>query len=829
MTRRYIRWFRDLTLDDLPLVGGKNASLGELYRELSAAGVRVPEGFAVTADGYRAIVEDSGLGDRIAPLLRPIDGRDVAALARAGAAIRALVESAPWPPELERAVLDAYAALGEGPPGGVSVAVRSSATAEDLPEASFAGQQETFLGVRGAAELVAACRRCFASLFTDRAIAYRLDHGFDHLAVRLSIGVQRMVRSDLGVSGVMFTLDPDSGFPGVVLIEAAYGLGEAVVGGQIDPDSFWLFKATLGRGPGAILKRVVGAKSWKLVLGPDGRPQRAPVEPGDAAVLSLRDEEAVELARAALAIETHYSRRRGEPTPMDIEWARDGADGRLYILQARPETVHRALRPQALEIFTLATTDAAPVVTGKAVGQKIGVGPARLVRARGDLERFQVGDVLVAPMTDPDWEPVMKRAAAIVTDRGGRTCHAAIVSRELGVPCLVGTERATAAIAAGDVVTVSCAQGETGAVYRGALPFERRRVDVSQLPRPATRVMLNVGNPDQAFRLAGLPNDGVGLARIEFIIANAVRAHPMALLHPDRITDAATRAEIAALVRGHGSGAEYFVDRLAEGVGLIAAAFHPKDVIVRLSDFKSNEYAGLPGGRDFEPVEENPMLGFRGAYRYVHPRYREAFALECRAMRRVREDLGLTNLKLMIPFCRTPAEGRRVVAELAAHGLRRGEDGLEVYVMCEIPSNVILAAEFAAIFDGFSIGSNDLTQLTLGLDRDSALVAPLFDERNPAVLQLVADVIGRARAHGRKIGICGQAPSDYPEFARFLVAQGIDSISLNPDAVVRGWETIAAAERETGAAGAPALAPTSPGCLLSTPSPGTADDRTRRA
>ena len=519
--------------------------------------------------------------------------------------------------------------------------------------------------------------------------------------------------------------------------------------------------------------------------------------------MSLGDADAVELARAALAIEAHYSRRRGEPTPMDIEWAKDGVDGRLYIVQARPETVHRSLR-KALEIFTLSEPDADAIVTGKAVGQKIGVGPVRLVRERADLQRFQPGEVLVAAMTDPDWEPVMKRAAAIVTDRGGRTCHAAIVSRELGVPCIVGTEHATSRIADGDPVTVSCAQGEVGAVYRGTLPFERRSVDLSRLPRPTTRVMLNVGNPDQAFRLAGLPNDGVGLARIEFIIANAVRAHPMALLHPDRVTDAATRAELAALVRGHASGSDYFVDRLAEGVAMIAAAFHPKDVIVRLSDFKSNEYAGLLGGYDFEPVEGNPMLGFRGAYRYAHERYREAFALECRAMRRVREDMGLTNLKLMIPFCRTPEEGRRVVALMASHGLRRGEDGLEIYVMCEIPSNVLLAREFAEIFDGFSIGSNDLTQLTLGLDRDSELVAPLFDERNPAVLSLVADVIRTARACGRKIGICGQAPSDYPEFARFLVQQGIGSISLNPDAIVRGMQTIAAAERESSSDAAPA-------------------------
>ena len=817
MSRRDIRWFRDLTLDDLPLVGGKNASLGELYRELSAAGVRVPDGFAITAEAYRALVEAGGLRDRIAGLLRDIDGRDVAPLAAAGAAVRALVESAPWPPGLEAAVREAYAALSEGAPGGVSVAVRSSATAEDLPEASFAGQQESFLGVQGADDLLRACRRCFASLFTDRAIAYRLDHGFDHLAVQLSIGVQRMVRADLGVSGVMFTLDPDSGFPGVVLIEAAYGLGEPVVGGRIDPDTFWLFKGTLARGTGAILKRVVGSKAWKLVLGPDGHPGRTDVAADEAAVLSLRDDEAVELARAALAIEAHYSRRRGEPTPMDIEWARDGLDGRLYILQARPETVHRALRPRAIAVFTLEAGGIPPLVTGKAVGQAIGVGAARLVRDRADMQRFQRGEVLVAAMTDPDWEPVMKRAAAIVTDRGGRTCHAAIVSRELGVPCVVGTERATTAIADGEIVTVSCAQGETGAVYSGALPFERRSVDLGQLPRPATAVMLNVGNPDQAFRLAGLPNDGVGLARIEFIIANAVRAHPMALLHPDRVTDAATRVQLDALVRGHASGGDYFVDRLAEGVAMIAAAFHPRPVIVRLSDFKSNEYAGLLGGRDFEPVEENPMLGFRGAYRYVHPHYREAFALECRAMRRVREDMGLTNLQLMVPFCRTPTEGRRVIAELGAHGLRRGEGGLEIYVMCEIPSNVVLAEEFADIFDGFSIGSNDLTQLTLGLDRDSALVAPLFDERNPAVLAMVADVIARAHARGRKVGICGQAPSDYPEFARFLVRHGIDSISLNPDAVVRGRETIAAAERETAAPGA-AVEATS-WRLHSTPSP----------
>jgi pyruvate,water dikinase len=791
----YVRWFRDLGIEDVAQVGGKNASLGELYRELRAAGVRVPDGFAITAHAYRQVVEASDVYPQLVDLLRGIDGRDVAALAAAGAAIRALIEAAPWPPALERAVRGAYATLSGGDPSGVAVAVRSSATAEDLPEASFAGQQETFLGVRGADALLRACRRCLASLFTDRAIAYRIDHGFDHLAVRLSIGVQRMVRSDVGAAGVMFTLDPDSGFRDVVLIEAAYGLGEAVVAGRIDPDAFWVFKPTLARGANAILKRTAGRKDWKLALGADGRPVRVDVGPEDVGALTLRDADVLELAHAALAIEAHYSRRRGEPTPMDIEWAKDGTDGRLYIVQARPETVHRAGAAGGFEVFALDAPATPPIVTGRAVGERIGAGPARLVRARADLVSVQPGEVLVAPMTDPDWEPVMKRAAAIVTDRGGRTCHAAIVSRELGVPCVVGTERATTLIPDGEVVTVSCAQGDTGVVYRGLVPFSRRHVERGALPRPTTKVMLNVANPEQAFRLAGLPADGVGLARIEFIMTNAVGIHPMAVLHCDRVTDPAVRAEIEARVSGYPERGAYVVDRLAEGVAMIAAAFSPRDVIVRLSDFKSNEYAGLLGGRDFEPVEENPMLGFRGAYRYAHERYREAFALECRAMRRVREDMGLTNVKLMVPFCRTPAEGRRVVELMAAHGLRRGEHGLAIYVMCEIPSNVLRAREFAAIFDGFSIGSNDLTQLVLGVDRDSALVAPVFDERDPAVLAIIADVIRIAHEGGATVGICGQAPSDYPEFAEFLVAQGIDSISLNPDALLRGLATIAAAEQ----------------------------------
>jgi pyruvate, water dikinase len=793
---RYIAWFEDVRLVDLPRVGGKNASLGELYGELTAAGVRVPNGFAVTGEAYAALLDQSGLRARVAALVKELSGDDLAALAKAGTELRQIILDAPWPDGLEQEVREAYATLaGEGGPDP-SVAVRSSATAEDLPEASFAGQQETFLGVRGADALVTACRRCFASLFTDRAIVYRSQHGFDHLAVRLSIGVQHMVRADLGAAGVMFTLDPESGSRDVVVINGAYGLGEAVVQGQLDPDEFWVFKPTLRAGHHAILKRALRLKGWKLALGVDGTPTRVDVPAEARSGPSLTDAEVLELARLGIAIEAHYSAKNGHPTPMDIEWARDGADGRLYILQARPETIHRAeVRPR-IQVFTLGPTAGFErLVSGKAIGQRIGVGRARRLRGPQDLARLAPGEVLVVPMTDPDWEPVMKRAAAIVTDRGGRTCHAAIVSRELGVPCVVGTERGTELVPEGETVTVSCAEGELASVYRGAVPFEQRTVDLANLPHRRTKVMLNVGNPGEAFRLGVLPTDGVGLARIEFIIASAVRVHPLALLHPERVSDREAREAIQALTHGYADPVEYFVDRLAEGVAIIAAAFYPRDVIVRLSDFKSNEYAGLVGGKVFEPDEANPMLGFRGAYRYAHPHYREGFALECRAMRRVRDEMGLTNVKLMVPFCRTPGEGERVVALMAEHGLRRGERGLEVYVMCEIPSNVIQAAEFARIFDGFSIGSNDLTQLILGVDRDSALVAPIFDERNPAVLKMVSSVIDAALAAGRKIGICGQAPSDYPEFTRFLVERGISSVSLNPDALIRGLEAIAAAER----------------------------------
>jgi pyruvate,water dikinase len=793
-----IKWFREIRLGDVAQVGGKTASLGELYGELGAAGVRVPDGFAVTADAYRALLDGNGLRDRLGAILKGVTGEDVTALATAGAELRRLVEAAPLPAGLEGAIVSAYRTLArEGGADHPAVAVRSSATAEDLPQASFAGQHESFLGVRGEAALLTACRRCFASIFTDRAIVYRIQNGFDHLSVFLSIAVQRMVACDRGSSGVMFTLDPDSGFPGVVLVNAAFGLGEAVVQGQLDPDEFWIFKPTLRTGHHALLKRKIVRKTWKLVMGAGGQPERVPVAAEAQRSASLSDQEALDLGRFAVAIEEHYSRRAGHPVPMDIEWARDADDGRLYILQARPETVHTAARRAVLEIFSLRPGGPRDrLVTGAAIGQRIGVGPTRRLRDPRDLEAFQAGDVLVASMTDPDWEPIMKRAAAIVTDRGGRTCHAAIVSRELGVPCVVGTGNGTELLPDGQLVTVSCAEGETGSVYAGALPVERRQVDLAAMPGTRTRVMLNVGNPGEAFRLAALPNDGVGLARIEFIIASFVRAHPLALLHPDRVRDPAARAEIDGLTAGYADRGEFFVERLAEGVATIAAAFHPKDVIVRLSDFKSSEYAGLVGGRDFEPEEGNPMLGFRGAFRYAHPRYRDAFALECRALRRVREQMGLANVKLMIPFCRTPAEGRRVLDLLAANGLVRGVNGLEVYVMAEIPSNAILVDEFAALFDGFSIGSNDLTQLVLGVDRDSELVAPEFDERNPAVLAMIGTIIDGARRAGRKVGICGQAPSDYPEMVRFLVGKGITSISLNPDAVVRGLEAVAAAEAD---------------------------------
>ena len=793
---KYIKRFRDIGIDDVPSVGGKNASLGEMVRELVPNGIRVPDGFAVTADGYRHFLRANRLDEEIRAALDGLNTHDIDNLQRRGSQVRHLILQAAFPADLEREILSAYELLereaaGRDSAARLDVAVRSSATAEDLPDASFAGQQETYLNVQGPGLLLDTCRRCFASLFTDRAISYRVDKGFDHFKIALSIGVQRMVRSDLACSGVMFSIDTESGFTDAVLINAAYGLGENVVQGAVNPDEFYVFKPTLMQGRRPIIRRSLGTKEFKLIydVGGSKMVRNVPVAEADRSRFALADDEVLELARWAVQIEKHYGGKRGRATPMDMEWAKDGRSGELFIVQARPETVQSQKRGDVLETFHLQQRGSV-IVTGRSVGDKIAAGPVRKIQSVQQLNQFQQGDVLVADKTDPDWEPIMKRAAAIVTNRGGRTCHAAIVSRELGVPAIVGTEHATERLTDAAEVTVCCAEGDTGTVYQGRLPFQVEKVDLAAMPRPRTKIMINVGNPDEAFGLSFLPNDGVGLARMEFIISNHIRVHPMALVEFDRLTDPTVKAEIAKLTAGYADKPRFFVDRLAEGVAMLGAAFYPRDVIVRMSDFKTNEYANLIGGKGYEPLEENPMIGFRGASRYYNPRYRDGFALECLAMRKVREEMGLTNVKLMIPFCRTVEEGRQVQAEMAKHGLVRGRDGLELYVMCEIPSNVISAAAFAEIFDGFSIGSNDLTQLILGVDRDSSIVAHIFDERNPAVMEAIASAIRTVKAAGRKIGICGQAPSDYPEFAEFLVREGIDSISLNPDAVLKTTRAI---------------------------------------
>jgi pyruvate,water dikinase len=793
----YIRWFTDIGLDDIALVGGKNASLGEMYQALATVGVRVPPGFAITAEAYRAFLHETRVDQKLQVILQDLNTQDLANLRQRGRQARQALMAAPLPGAIADAIVEAYDRLSaDSHEDAIDVAVRSSATAEDLPDASFAGQQETYLNIQGHAALLDACMRCFASLFTDRAISYRTDKGFDHVSVALSIGVQRMVRADLAAAGVMFSLDTETGFRDAVLINAAYGLGENVVQGSVNPDEYTVFKPTLTQGFRPILQKRLGSKEYKLVydIGGGKMTRNVPVSPAERQRYVLADDDILTLARWAGVIEDHYSAKRRCPTPMDMEWAKDGLTGELFIVQARPETVQAQKAADVLERYHLQQRGTV-LVRGQSVGEKIRHGPVRLIRDAHHLQTFQAGEVLVTDKTDPDWEPIMKQAAAIITNRGGRTCHAAIVSRELGVPAIVGTEHGTDVLHDGQVVTVSCAEGETGVVYDGELPFTVERVRLTDLPRPTTKVMLNVGNPAEAFALSFLPNDGVGLAREEFIISNAIKVHPLALLDYERLDDPALKADIDRLTVGYPHKAQFFVERLAQGVAMIAAAFYPKDVIVRLSDFKSNEYADLLGGQRYEPTEDNPMLGFRGASRYYDPRYRAGFALECQAMRQVREVMGLTNVKLMIPFCRTVDEGRKVLAEMATHGLRRGENGLEVYVMCELPSNVILAEAFAEIFDGFSIGSNDLTQLVLGVDRDSAIVAHLFDERDPAVTTMIASVIKTAQATGRKIGLCGQAPSDYPEFARFLVEQGIESISLNPDAVLKTLQVIAAMEQ----------------------------------
>jgi pyruvate,water dikinase len=797
-TPRYVRWFDQIGIGDVPLVGGKNASLGEMYRQLAPKGVRVPNGFAITAEGYRLFLCSAGLDIR--EMLAGLNTADIENLRARGSKVRHAIRAAALPPELEQEIARAYEQLsGEGREP-VDVAVRSSATAEDLPEASFAGQQETYLNVQGRSALLDACRRCFASLFTDRAISYRVDKGFDHEKIALSIGVQRMVRSDLASSGVMFTIDTESGFRDAVLINAAYGLGENVVQGSVNPDEYYVFKPTLREGYRPILQKVLGTKEFKLVydIGGGKMVKNVPVPPDDRARFAVSDDDILQLARWACIIEDHYSETKGRYTPMDTEWAKDGHTGELFILQARPETVQSQKTIDTLEIYQLKQRGRV-LVSGRSVGEKIAAGKARVIKSIQYINLFQAGEVLVTDKTDPDWEPIMKKAAAIITNRGGRTCHAAIVSRELGVPAIVGTVRGTEAVQTGQQVTISCAEGDTGNVYEGSLPFDVQKVDVKGMERPRTKVMMNVGNPEEAFSLSFIPNDGVGLAREEFIITTYIKAHPLALLDYDKLDDPAVKSAIDALTVGYDSKSQFYIDRLAQGVAMIAAAFYPRDVILRLSDFKTNEYANLVGGAKYEPREENPMIGFRGASRYYNPRYQAGFALECRAMKKVRDEMGLKNLKLMIPFCRTVEEARRVQEEMAKHGLRRGDDGLEVYVMCEIPSNVVLAEQFAEVFDGFSIGSNDLTQLILGVDRDSEIVAHIFDERNDAVKNMIAQVIRIARHKGRKIGICGQAPSDYPEFAQFLVEQGIDSISLNPDTVLK--TTVAILEKEKALSG----------------------------
>lgn len=791
--------FRELGIGDVPLVGGKNASLGEMFQHLVPAGVRIPDGFAVTADAYRHFLRCGGLDQTLASILRGLDTHDLDSLRQRGRQMRQAILNASIPDDLAEAILAAYHQLCDVGDGALDVAVRSSATAEDLPDASFAGQQETYLNVQGDQALLATVQRCFASLFTDRAISYRRDKGFDHQKIALSVGVQRMVRSDLGTSGVMFSIDTESGFKDAVLINAAYGLGENVVQGTVNPDEYYVFKPTLTAGHRPILKKVLGTKEFKMIydVGGGKMTKNVPVSPEERRRFALSDDDILTLARWACLIEEHYSHKHGRPTPMDMEWAKDGRTGELFIVQARPETVQSQRKIDVLEHYEL--KQRGPVlVTGRAVGEKIGQGKVRVIRDVHRLGDLHPGEILVTDKTDPDWEPVMKRAAAIVTNRGGRTCHAAIVSRELGLPAIVGTLRGTEVLQDGQEVTVSCGEGDTGTVYAGKLPFEVERIKLGELARPKTKVLMNVGNPDEVFSLCQMPNDGVGLARMEFIISNHIQVHPLALIHYDQLTDPAAKEQIGGLTAGYADKPQFFVDHLARGVAMIAAAFYPRDVIVRMSDFKTNEYANLVGGRQFEPHEENPMIGFRGASRYYDERYREAFGLECRAMKKVREEMGLTNVKLMIPFCRTVEEGRRVQEVMAEHGLQRGENGLEIYVMCEIPSNVIAAKAFAEIFDGFSIGSNDLTQLTLGVDRDSEIVAHVFSERDPAVMAFIAQAIGDVKAAGRKIGICGQAPSDYPDFAQFLVRQGIDSISLNPDSVLKTTVKIVEMERKLG-------------------------------
>ncbi|MBB4726067.1 phosphoenolpyruvate synthase [Xanthomonas arboricola] len=787
-----ILWLHELRLADLARVGGKNSSLGEMIGNLAGLGVSVPGGYATTAEAFKDFIAHNDLSKRIFDKLATLDVEDVAALTVAGKEIRGWVIDAPLQPELDRDIRTAYAQLcAENGGGEVAVAVRSSATAEDLPDASFAGQQETFLNVTGADDVVHKVKEVFASLYNDRAIAYRVHHGFKHEDVFLSAGVQLMVRSGVGAAGVLFTLDTESGFRDVVFVTSSFGLGEMVVQGAVNPDEFYVYKPTLTAGKPAILRRSLGSKAIRMVYsdvpGERVRTEDTPVEL--RSTFSISDEDVQELSKQALVIEKHYGR------PMDIEWAKDGVSGKLFIVQARPETVKSRSHATQIERFSLEAKDAKILVEGRAVGAKIGSGVARVVRSLDDMNRVQAGDVLIADMTDPDWEPVMKRASAIVTNRGGRTCHAAIIARELGVPAVVGSGNATDVISDGQEVTVSCAEGDTGFIYDGLLPFERTTTDLGNMPPAPLKIMMNVANPERAFDFGQLPNAGIGLARLEMIIAAHIGIHPNALLEYDK-QDADVRKKIDAKTAGYGDPVSFYVNRLAEGIATLTASVAPNTVIVRLSDFKSNEYANLIGGSRYEPHEENPMIGFRGASRYVDPSFTKAFSLECKAVLKVRNEMGLDNLWVMIPFVRTLEEGRKVIEVLEQNGLKQGENGLKIIMMCELPSNALLADEFLDIFDGFSIGSNDLTQLTLGLDRDSSIVAHLFDERNPAVKKLLSMAIKSARAKGKYVGICGQGPSDHPELAEWLMQEGIESVSLNPDTVVDTWLRLAKLKSE---------------------------------
>jgi pyruvate, water dikinase len=787
---KFIKKFEELNIKDIPLVGGKNASLGEMIQQLVPKGIRIPTGFVITADAYWYHLKENNLVDEIKNHISKINKKDLEEFSQVGHKIRSLIRKALLPDDLQQEIAKTYKEMEKKYGELCDVAVRSSATAEDLPEASFAGQQETFLNIRGEEELLKAVVDCMASLFTDRAISYRIDHGFSHMDVALSVGVQKMIRSDKSSAGVVFTLDTETGFKDVIFINSSYGLGENVVKGSVDPDEFYVHKPTLEKGFKPILKKRLGRKKIRMIYSQDAKEttKNVKVPRIERKAFSLNDEEILDLARQSLMIEKHYSKQKEKWSPMDIEWAKDGLDGKIYILQARPETVHSLTQEQNyIEEYILDKQEAQKnkvLAQGKSVGRKIVAGKARVVESAKNMHEVEVGDILVTDMTDPDWEPIMKVAAGIVTNRGGRTCHAAIVSRELGIPAIVGTQNATEKIKDGQMVTIDCSGGEVGVIYNGEVLFEVKKIEIEEIPKLETKIFMNVGNPDEAFGFAQLPSDGVGLARLEFIINTSIQIHPMALIDINKVEDKTVYKNIEDLTFGYKDKTQFFVEKLAQEAGTIAAAFYPRPVIIRMSDFKSNEYRELIAGKYFEPTEENPMLGFRGASRYYHEKYAPAFALECAAMKLIREVMGLDNVKLMIPFVRTIKEAEQVIKEMRKHGLVQGENGLEIYMMCEIPSNVLLIDEFSKIFDGFSIGSNDLTQTTLAVDRDSALIAHIFDERNEAVKKMLKLAIEGAKKNNKKIGICGQAPSDYPEISKFLVECGIDSISLNPDAVL---------------------------------------------